>query len=114
LPWSRPLWSATLVTGLADGGTGLLVIMDHVLADGIALLSVLDTLVDHDVEAVHERAKPFPAPAPLPRELAVDAWQARLRRPRAARSAPRHAGGLRRLRAGVEELGGAPYRAGDR
>jgi hypothetical protein len=36
MPRSRPLWSATFVTGLAGGRTGLLVIMDHVLADGIA------------------------------------------------------------------------------
>jgi hypothetical protein len=46
LPRSRPPWSATFVTGLADGGTGLLVIMDHVLADGIAGLAVLGALVD--------------------------------------------------------------------
>src|SRR6201997_5809310 len=46
LPRSRPLWSATFVTGLADGGTGLLVIVDHVLADGIAGLAVLGMLVD--------------------------------------------------------------------
>ncbi len=39
MPWSRPLWSATFVTGLADGSTGLLVIMDHVLADGVAGLA---------------------------------------------------------------------------
>ena len=50
LPRSRPLWSATFVTGLADGGTGLLVIMDHVLADGIAGLAVLGTLVDQAAE----------------------------------------------------------------
>ena len=46
MPRSRPLWSATFVTGLADGGTGLVVIMDHVLADGIAGLAVLGTLAD--------------------------------------------------------------------
>jgi hypothetical protein len=45
MPRSRPLWSATFVTGLAGGRTGLLVIMDHVLADGIAGLAVLGTLV---------------------------------------------------------------------
>ena len=32
LPRSRPLWSATFVTGLAGGGTGLVIVMDHVLA----------------------------------------------------------------------------------
>ena len=38
-------------TGLADGGTGLLVIMDHVLADSIAGLAVLDTLAGRGAEA---------------------------------------------------------------
>ncbi len=56
LPRSRPLWSATFVTGLADGGTGLLVIMDHVLADGIAGLAVLGTLVDQVAETTEARA----------------------------------------------------------
>src|SRR5579859_3637148 len=46
MPRSRPLWSATFVTGLADGGTALLLIMDHVLADGIAGLAVLGALAD--------------------------------------------------------------------
>ena len=41
LPRSRPLWSATFVTGLADGSTGLVIIMNHVLADGIGGLAVL-------------------------------------------------------------------------
>src|ERR1035441_3504146 len=50
LPRSRPLWSATFVTGLADGGTGLLAIMDQVLAEGIAGLAVLGTLVDQVAE----------------------------------------------------------------
>ena len=46
LPRSRPLWSATFVTGLADGGTGLVIVMNHVLADGIGGLAVLAGLVD--------------------------------------------------------------------
>jgi len=76
MPRSRPLWSATFVTGLADGGTGLLVIMDHVLADGIAGLAVLGTLVDQAAETAQARANPFPAPAPRARELAADAGEA--------------------------------------
>ena len=56
MPRSRPLWSATFVTGLADGGTGLLVIMDHVLADGIAGLAVLGTLVDQAAGTAQARA----------------------------------------------------------
>jgi diacylglycerol O-acyltransferase len=108
MPGSRPLWSATFVTGLAGGGTGLLVIMDHVLADGIAGLAVLGTLVDQAAEAAEERADRFPAPAPRARELAVDAWRGRLRRTGpAGPGAPRRARGLRRIREGMAELGGA-------
>src|SRR5689334_12804891 len=104
---SRPLWSATFVTGLADGSTGLLVIMDHVLADGIAGLAVLDTLVDQVAGTAQARANRFPAPAPRARELAADAWRGRLRRAARARpGAPRQAGGPRRGRGGVAGLGG--------
>jgi len=109
LPRSRPLWSATFVTGLADGGTGLLVIMDHVLADGIAGLAVLGALTDQAAESAGARTDRFPAPAPRTRELAVDAWRGRLHRvARAGPGAPRQARGLRRIRAGIAELGGAP------
>src|SRR6201998_3884352 len=80
MPRSRPLWSATFVTGLADGGTGLLVIMDHVLADGIAGLAVLGTLADQAEGTAYTQAGRFPAPAPRARELAVDAWRGRLHR----------------------------------
>jgi diacylglycerol O-acyltransferase / wax synthase len=108
MPRSRPLWSATFVTGLAGGGTGLLVIMDHVLADGIAGLAVLGTLVDQAAETAQARAERFPAPAPRTRELAADAWRGRLRRAaRAGPGAPRQARGLRRFREGIAELGGA-------
>ena len=108
MPRSRPLWSATFVTGLAGGGTGLLVIMDHVLADGIAGLAVLSTLVDQGAGTAPARADRFPAPAPRARELAADAWRGRLRRaaPREP-GAPRQARGLRRIREGMAELGGA-------
>jgi diacylglycerol O-acyltransferase / wax synthase len=34
LPRSRPLWSATFVTGLAGGSTGLVIVMNHVLPGG--------------------------------------------------------------------------------
>jgi WS/DGAT/MGAT family acyltransferase len=108
LPRSRPLWSATFVTGLAGGGTGLLVIMDHVLADGVAGLAVLGTLVDQLAETAQARADRFPAPAPRARDLAADAWRGRLRRAgRAGPGAPRRARGLRRIRAGMAELGGS-------
>ena len=108
MPRSRPLWSVTFVTGLADGGTGLVVIMDHVLADGVAGLAVLGTLVDQAAGTAQAQADRFPAPAPRVRELAADAWRGRLRRAgQAGPGAPRQARGLRRIRAGIAELGGA-------
>ena len=109
MPRSRPLWSATFVTGLADGGTGLLVIMDHVLADGIAGLAVLGTLVDQAAAgAARARTDRFPAPAPRVRELAADAWRSRLHRvARGGPGAPRQPRGMRRIREGIAELGGA-------
>jgi len=107
MPRSRPLWSATFVTRLADGGAGLLVIMDHVLADGIAGLEVLGTLVDQIAVVAQARADRFPAPGPRAWELAVDAWRGRLRRARPTEpGAPLQARGLRRIGEGMAELGG--------
>ena len=76
LPRSRPLWSATFVTGLADGGTGLVIVMNHVLADGIGGLAVLATLVDEapGLPPGNPGRARFPVPAPGTRTLAADAW----------------------------------------
>ena len=61
LPDDRPLWSVTLVTGLADGGSALVTVFHHVLADGIGGLAVLAGLVDGAAEDL-----PVPAPSPRP------------------------------------------------
>ena len=73
LPRSRPLWSATFVTGLADGGTGLVIVMNHVLADGIGGLAVLARLVDE---------------SPRRRPVTRSGRGSRSRRPARARSPP--------------------------
>ncbi len=120
LPAGRPLWSAVFITGLADGCTGLVFVMNHVLADGVAGLALLRAL--HDVPpaaapaatpsaaavpavpagpADRDDAARFPLPSPRLRELAADAWAERARR----LAHPVH--GLRKLRQGVAELGGA-------
>jgi diacylglycerol O-acyltransferase / wax synthase len=101
LPRSRPLWSATFVTGLTEDSTGLVIVMNHVLADGIGGLAVLAKLVD----AVPGRPPadpkaPFPAPAPRARALAADAWAGR------ACHLAHPAGSLRQIRQGFAELGG--------
>jgi diacylglycerol O-acyltransferase / wax synthase len=46
LPLDPPLWTACLVTGLADGRVALVVVVQHALADGIGGLAVLGALVD--------------------------------------------------------------------
>ena len=103
LPRSGPLWSATFVTGLADGGTGLVIVMNHVLADGIGGLAVLARLVD-EIPGLPPgdpgRAR-FPVPAPGARALAADAWAAR------ARGLTHLARSVRTIRQGLAELGGA-------
>jgi len=76
LPAHRPLWSATLVEGLADGGCALVVIFHHVLADGMGGLAVLASLVDSGISTPS-----IESPAPFPRRsaLAYDAASSRLR-----------------------------------
>lgn len=103
LPRSRPLWSATFVTGLAGGGTGLVIVMNHVLADGIGGLAVLAQLVDQGprLPPATAEAGRFPVPAPRARALAADAWAGRARR------LTHLAGTVRTIRQGLAELGGA-------
>ena len=103
LPRSRPLWSATFVTGLAGGGTGLVIVMNHVLADGIGGLAVLARLVDEApaLPPANPQAAGFPVPAPGARTLAADAWAGRARR------LTHPAGSVRTFRQGLAELGGA-------
>jgi diacylglycerol O-acyltransferase / wax synthase len=102
LPRSRPLWSAAFVTGLAGGSTGLVIVMNHVLADGIGGLAVLARLVDGipGLPPGHPELTRFPVPAPSARTLAADAWAGRARRlTHPARS-------LRTIQQGLAELGG--------
>jgi WS/DGAT/MGAT family acyltransferase len=74
LPRDRPLWSATVVTG-SDVGDALVLVFDHVLADGIGGLAVLAGLVDGVVPI---SAGPS-VERPSTRALFVDAWRTRLR-----------------------------------
>jgi WS/DGAT/MGAT family acyltransferase len=98
LPPARPLWSAAVVTGLADGGVGLLVVLHHVLADGVGGLAVLAALADGVPEP-----EPLPPtrPAPTWRQLAADAAA---RRRQAVRRLPR---GIRSLRRWLGAAGGS-------
>lgn len=97
LPRSRPLWTATLVTGLNDGKTALIVVFHHVLADGIGGLAILANLIDGV-----PLATPVYAPRPSCRDLATDAWMGR------ARAFSRLPGLAATVRAAFAELGTRP------
>ena len=43
---ARPLWEATLIDGLADGGAALLCKLNHALTDGIGAVEIAMTLYD--------------------------------------------------------------------
>jgi diacylglycerol O-acyltransferase / wax synthase len=98
---NRPLWSATLVTSLADGGATLIVVLHHVLADGIGGLAVLARLVDGAPTAA---SPDFPRPLPGHRALVRDAFGTRLR---ALTHLP---AGIRQLCSAIAQLttGGTP------
>ena len=76
LPPGQPLWSATIVTGLAGDACAVIVVFHHVLADGMGGLAVLAGLVDG---AVHAPRQNFPRAKPSTRRLAVDAAVSRVR-----------------------------------
>ncbi|MGJ7440357.1 wax ester/triacylglycerol synthase domain-containing protein [Aquipuribacter sp. MA13-6] len=44
LPRDRPLWRAVLVTGLQDGRLGLVLVLHHVVADGVGAMTFLAQL----------------------------------------------------------------------
>jgi diacylglycerol O-acyltransferase / wax synthase len=74
LPMDRPLWHASVVTGLTDGRVAIVLVVQHALADGIGGLAVLRLLVDG---APSTARRPFPIPPPSFRQLAADALRSR-------------------------------------
>lgn len=122
----RPLWRVALVptpdgpsghsTVEGGAGAGLVMVLHHALADGLAGLAVLAALVDPETGtadgASASRSTGSPSTSPMPRPprsaLARDAWQ---RRVRAVRDLPDSARLLRRSFAGAGGL--LPPRAAD-
>jgi diacylglycerol O-acyltransferase len=96
LPPSRPLWSLTLVTGLAGARVAIVIVFHHVLADGIGGLAVLRHLVDG---APAPRPAPFPRASPSRAALTREALAGRLL------AVARLPARLRRLRHGMAEIG---------
>jgi diacylglycerol O-acyltransferase / wax synthase len=95
LPEDRPLWSATLVPGMTGGRAGLVLVMHHVVGDGLAGLAVLRGLVDGSAASA---AAAVPQPRPTRAALAKDAWRGHIR------SLQRLTKGLGRLFAAFDEL----------
>jgi diacylglycerol O-acyltransferase / wax synthase len=60
---ARPLWEATLIEGLADGGAALLCKLNHALTDGLGAVDIAMTLYD-PTESGGERLMPT-APVPV-------------------------------------------------
>ena len=69
---TAPLWTARLVTGLADDQAAIILVLHHVVADGLGGLALLGSLVDNDAQP---DANPFPIPPPDGRTLTADAWR---------------------------------------
>jgi diacylglycerol O-acyltransferase / wax synthase len=97
LPSQAPLWSVVLITGLADGGAAVVVVLHHVLADGLGGANVIAALLDPGVKPA---GVPFPRPRPALPLLARDALLTRLRGMRQA------AGSWRSLRRAMFAGGG--------
>ncbi|MDQ1249441.1 MAG: diacylglycerol O-acyltransferase / wax synthase [Actinomycetota bacterium] len=93
---TAPLWSASLVTGLSDDRAAIILVLHHVVADGLGGLALLGSLVD---SVAQPDARPFPVPPPDVRTLAADAMREKLD---GLRRIPRR---LRKAIDGLHELG---------
>jgi WS/DGAT/MGAT family acyltransferase len=104
LPLDRPPWRM-VVLSRDDRAVGLVVVLHHVLADGVGGLALLAALAEPQGDAAALAGQPQhpprlpPSPALHWSEAAVDAWR---RRAAGVRAMPET---LRRTRAGLHELG---------
>ena len=69
----RPLWHAEVVDGLTDGGFAVLLVLHHILADGLAGVRIAGSLFDISPDAARPKAPPATAsPVPSHRDLVRD------------------------------------------
>ncbi len=94
LPMSRPLWRMHVFQGLPAGGFAVVMVVHHVLADGMGGLAVLAALADGVPTAPWS-----PQPGPTTRELRRDAHRRRIAALRSSRAT------LRTLGQGLREMG---------
>lgn len=62
---SRPLWTATLVEGLADGRAALVVHLSHAVTDGVGGVEMFANLYDLEREPPPQTPPPLPVPQDL-------------------------------------------------
>jgi diacylglycerol O-acyltransferase / wax synthase len=88
---SRPLWEMWLLPGLPGGRIGMYMKAHHAIADGVAAVALLGTLLDLDA-TVPSTPAPFWSPAPVPTkgELFRDILQRRACAVRRALSSVAH------------------------
>jgi WS/DGAT/MGAT family acyltransferase len=103
LPMDRPMWRAEVVDGLPDGHFALIVVVHHVVADGLAGVALASSLLDPAPDTA-PAAVPPPAVPPLPSHR--DLRRARGREILAAlrRGWPPRIPDLRRLRQLLRQL----------
>jgi WS/DGAT/MGAT family acyltransferase len=73
LPADRPLWEISVVEGLADGRTALILKLHHALADGVSGAATFAQLFDisPEIRSSNPPDVPHAAPQPLPSPLAL-------------------------------------------
>ncbi|BBX15736.1 wax ester/triacylglycerol synthase family O-acyltransferase [Mycolicibacterium duvalii] len=62
---SRPLWTATLIEGLADDRAALMVHLSHAVTDGVGGVEMFATLYDFEREPGPQDTPPLPIPSDL-------------------------------------------------
>jgi diacylglycerol O-acyltransferase len=70
---SRPLWRMVFVSGLATGEIGVVVVVHHAMADGVAGAALAAALLDPGPIQPLSPQNWRPAPSPTPNELRRDA-----------------------------------------
>jgi WS/DGAT/MGAT family acyltransferase len=105
---ARPLWRIEVVEGLPDGRFGLLIVLHHVLADGLTGVAIAGRLLDTSPdEPAGDTPGSTPIPAPTRRALVADARRARRRAAAAAlRAVPRIPATLLRTARQVRDAAG--------
>jgi WS/DGAT/MGAT family acyltransferase len=77
---SRPRWRIWFLPGLPDGQVAMFVKLHHSIADGVAALTTVTTLLDTDPDAPVTSVLPWtPTPPPSDRELILDNVRRHLR-----------------------------------